>query len=1660
MSMVLSVFSQKAFREITLPDVGQMGSRPILLQKELFGIDKDIQLILIPEGQNWVLKPLKDCHLYGMDNRPLQKMNVENSAQVRIRTARGGTVSLLCFEQQTPFTVYRKYSLAGLPQITIGSSSKNVFLYHDPFVSDFHCRILLEHGRATLQDNSANGTFLNFQRVSGKTELKYGDSIRVMRLNLIYLGNMLAVNDCSGVTVSLNSLNPAEVETLCTEPTGDGESRVLFHRSPRNLKKLHTEPFEIEAPPDNRQSKEQPLAMLIGPSVTMSLPMVLGVGVSALASRASGAASSAYLYMGLITSISSAALASVWAVVNLHNSRKQRKQEENHRFERYGEYVIRMRDRIALAYRENADAIRDRYLSAEECCTLDEKSPLLWNRNPAFDDFLYTRLGIGDIPFQAEIQVPKERFTLLDDSLAEKPALVRENFQTLKDVPVTVDLQSQRLIGIAGGENRSGAISIAKVLIAQLASANCYTDVKIAIVYDESKDVDRGVWDFAKWLPHVWAGDKKIRYIATNEAEKGEVFYALSQILRRRSEEGEKASKKPRYILFVTDAAMLEGEMIAKFAYSREADLGITTIILSERPEDLPNECEFIIENDSIYEGIYSVRDGREYGTRLRYDRLADESLNQLAKNLGRVKVLETDEEGDIPDSISFLDMYGVSRPEELDVANRWRSSNSGASLRALIGFRGGNVPCYLDIHEKYHGPHGLLAGTTGSGKSETLQTYILSLALNFSPTDVGLFIIDYKGGGMANLFENLPHLIASVSNLSGNQVNRAMVSIKSENKRRMALFADFGVNNIIDYTALYKNGEASEPVPHLLIIIDEFAELKNDQPEFMKELISVAQVGRSLGVHLILSAQRTANAVDGNIWANCKFHLCLRVQDKQDSMDMLHRTEAAYLTQPGRCYLQVGNDEIFELFQSGYSRAPYDEEMGAGKMVIAQMLGATGKVELSGNYALSMRQEELRHRWVQELVSSLHQAEQEAGISVLAPGFTPLDSEVFLSEFYRAIQASHPDFEKSRFNSLRIADFCEIYAKVYDTCDAQRLVVSIIETAALEKKKLPELKGKTQMDAVIDHIAKVAAQEHIPPIPKLWLPLLPQHLFLEDMENCPTLENRSTFWTDKPRRFQLRAVIGKADDPENQAQFPVPVNFAEGGHHMLLGMVSTGKSTLAQTMVYSLAATYPPDLLNIYCLDFSSKMLSVFSDLPHVGAYLDEESIESQQIGKFFRLMARIMDERKEIFKGTSFEDYCNHNGWNVPAILIVIDNFGGMHGKIGEVYDSVLMRMVKEGLGLGIFLFITSNNIGMEELPNRIAENLRTGLALEMQDDFAYTSALRVIRPPVTPESRVRGRGLIYYGDRILEFQTALAARSEDGPTRNQEIETQVADLRKSWSGAVATPVPYIPKNPVRNDLTVLPAYRQALHNLRLLPIGYDNDSAEVYSLDLLSSHVFVIEGTRSSGKSNLMEHILRVCNERSERVYCIEIGGNQFSEEAEKSADGIFTDLAGLAELCRGIHEEIQGDRLQIRLKFSDPQTEEAFEASQQNTRINIFVKNLSELIHILTEDAEISDAADSSVMLDLLFGQRGRGYNIFIFLEAEDGMESEVVGSSLFQSAISYKNGIRFGGKLDSAYLSYDNVDYQFKQQVTRKGMGTIASSDPTEPVRRVLIPLVV
>ena len=351
-------------------------------------------------------------------------------------------------------------------------------------------------------------------------------------------------------------------------------------------------------------------------------------------------------------------------------------------------------------------------------------------------------------------------------------------------------------------------------------------------------------------------------------------------------------------------------------------DLGVTFVFFGDTYADIGQGCDFVVDIKDAQNGLLVDTADKNKSHSFTYKTVTDDQAKSIVKLLAPVYTEEISLEGTLVKNISLFKLLNILTVDDINLDANWHSSQVFKSMAAPIGVSKSGIVS-LDLHDKAHGPHGLVAGTTGSGKSEILQTYILSMALLFHPYEVGFVIIDFKGGGMVNQFKNLPHLVGAITNIDGKEIDRSLKSIKAELKKRQRLFADADVNHIDKYIKKFKAGEVTEPLPHLILIVDEFAELKADQPEFMKELISAARIGRSLGVHLILATQKPSGQVDDQIWSNSRFKLCLKVQDQADSNEVLKSPLAAEIKEPGRAYLQVGNNEIFELFQSAYSGAP-----------------------------------------------------------------------------------------------------------------------------------------------------------------------------------------------------------------------------------------------------------------------------------------------------------------------------------------------------------------------------------------------------------------------------------------------------------------------------------------------------------------------------------------------------------------------------------------------------------------------------------------------------------------------------------------------------------------------------------------------------------------
>ena len=1659
MSLILTFHSQEAYSEYALPAVHDQ-IHSIVLNRSVFRLHHNLEILLEEKSGAWYLLDSEHYTVRSAEDR--SESPLKDGEYFSILSPEGELLNVIVRDRGDSLVPYMKYRYARSGNISIGRSStcdiQYSFSYRGKeYISRSMATIRVSGDRVTIVDEGANGIYVGDHRVHGEEQIVCGDRIHIWGLDIILLNGQIAIRGdvpChirTGVLMTVDDTTPGS-RSSDSKPY----KKTLYHRAPRNMDVLSTEPIEIEAPPDPKTSKEMPLFLVIGPSMTMMIPMASGSILAIMAAMSSNGSPSITMFTGILVAVLSAIIGSVWAIVNLRYNRKVNAQDEAFRVNAYKEYLDRCEQEILQRVRFNTAVLNRQYPAASYCLSDDmERQNLLWSRNQTHEDFLIHRVGVGNIPLQAPILVPKERFSLVFDELKKVPAQLRDRYGMLQNVPISVDLLQNPLNGLVGGDNKEGAYAIAEALSAQIMANNCYPDVKLAYACEEEFTTAHR-FGFAAWLPHVWSSDKKARYIGGG-SEVSDLFYTLAGILRDRMETEEssvgekKVLYKPHFVLFVEDRALIENDPNGATLMEKGARYGFTIIILAATYEELPNACECILQKDSSFRGLLNTRTGER--TCVDFDPVDPAQLDAYARHLSNLEVNEIETGGDIPSAISFFDMYGVASPRQLGVENRWRRNRTYTSMKALVGQSAGGTPCYLDAHEKYHGPHGLVAGTTGSGKSETLQTYILSLAVNFSPEDVAFFLIDYKGGGMADLFKDLPHLTGSISNLSGNLINRAMVSIRSENRRRQQIFHDNGVNNINAYTMLYKNGEVKEPVPHLFIIIDEFAELKREQEEFMKGLISVAQVGRSLGVHLILATQKPSGTVDANIWSNARFKLCLRVQNREDSMDMLHRPDAAYLTQAGRTYLQVGNDELFELFQSGWSGAIYDDE-NQQKTELARMLTATGKTAMVGSYVKRRQQDQRAIQWTTQLVQ-LWQKANPAGTASTFEGDE-------ISRFLQALQEAEIDFPDTAYNRKILGNFRALYRKVsQDTLgwnilnDRQRAVY-IVNRSKAEKVKLPSQKEMTQLDAVCEYLKQLYESTPHPAVSRLWLPVLPTSMTIAQAAGKVAVdaEGMPAAWTSHRAAWELRTSIGYYDDPANQQQGVLEINFTRDGSAAVCGTGMSGKSTFLQSVVYGLITRYSPQYLSVYMLDFSSRMLQPFEEDPHVGGVLYAEDLES--MNKFFWLLGRMMEDRRKLFRGGNYWQYVKANGVVRPAVLICIDNMAAFREKTENRYDEELLRITRECSSLGIYFLISGGGFGAAEIPTRMRDFLPQVFALEQTDRYQYAELMGQTRVDTEPEAGIRGRGLAMVSGEPLEFQTLLAVAGDDDYRRGDQIRRECAAYAASWKGSCAQPVPRIPEDPDWARFSVDNRVRELLQGGRMLPYAYEEETAEIESIDLAGTYTWMVLGPKGAGKTSLLRNITRAAAAGGAEVFCVDMGRARLQAVAQETG---AAHISGYAEFFsfmkeRMIPEFVRRAGVKKELLAQGLEDEALFEAMRSEPLWFIVIDDLAEFAEQIYLPENAKDNVPGALN-NLL--QKGAESRIYFIAGMRPERRTDMYGKDVYDTFAGRKQGICLGGPASASRI-FDFNDLPFAEQNARAPLGT--GYIPTSERRRwhkVIVP---
>ena len=835
---------------------------------------------------------------------------------------------------------YKLYDISGIENKGITISNNNTEIsYNNSNLNDKYA--IIQRVNDSYRLSTYGFVFVNGERVYNEQILKNGDVIFIFGLRIILVikedKHYLYINNPANLVITTlplvidnsNKINKFDI------PQGENIEIPLYsendyyHKNPRFKSKINEFEITIDPPPEPKNSEGTPLLLTMIPMMLMSMTSLIS-GYNSFVALSNGDVSTRSALPSIVMAISMMITAMVWPIIMRAYNKHEK---EKYNYEREQKYTAYVQEKINLikneAINQKAKLI-DMYpstiVSSE---TILKKMTRLWERVIEDEDFLTVNLGNGTKEMNIKINYPSERFTMAEDHLKKLVTDVANKSEFLSDVPIELSLKQKDKVAIIGDIN--DGIKLMKQLLIQIMAFQSYDDLRI-VVFTNKENANH--WEFMKSLPYLWSNDKSIRYYGLNTEEDKEICYNLDAILNSRLESKEELISTPHYLILTDSYKTIRNFDFIKRLLDTDK-VGFNFIILSNKITSIPEQFKTFVNINKDGHGELVETTAGTKPIKFEADFKNNFDYEGISKVLSNLPIeISTDENGDLPDTLGFLEMYNVGKVEQLNSISRWSKSNPILSLHAPVGVGTNGEKIEIDLHEKYHGPHGLIAGMTGSGKSEFIITYILSMAINYDPREVQFILIDYKGGGLANILSNskykLPHLVGTITNLDSSEIKRSLASIESELKRRQAIFnkaRDISGESVIDiykYQKMYREGIVDEPVSHLFIISDEFAELKVQEPEFMSQLIQTARIGRSLGVHLILATQKPSGVVDSQIWSNTRFRVCLRVQEQSDSSEVIKRPDAAFLKQTGRFYFQVGFNESFVLGQSAWSGKQY----------------------------------------------------------------------------------------------------------------------------------------------------------------------------------------------------------------------------------------------------------------------------------------------------------------------------------------------------------------------------------------------------------------------------------------------------------------------------------------------------------------------------------------------------------------------------------------------------------------------------------------------------------------------------------------------------------------------------------------------------------------
>ncbi|HTI15356.1 MAG TPA: type VII secretion protein EccCa [Dictyobacter sp.] len=727
------------------------------------------------------------------------------------------------------------------------------------------------------------------------------------------------------------------------QPQGSIAQKTLFHIPARDYPPRLKDEEIVIIPPPMQEQKQGGAATWVQAIV----PIVGTLGgalfmVTSLVSRAGGN-SALFLVLAIALPVITIGTSLATNFVKRWVIKKQQRTAHNAYMDYLGVWRVRLRELADQQHQINTRL----YPNLPKLVELVKKRQHLWERRSEDHDFLDVSIGRGPTPLHQNIrfELQNDPMTKYDPELRARAEALIADYHHIDEEPTVIPLRTMGTLTIAG--SLATARALVRSMLCQVITFQSPKDVRIVTFFPQNSAHE---WSWLKWLPHT----QRLRHIKTGKNQLSEALCLLAdnpvdctdilvnqikpELERRRklSEDNQQELSLLPHLLLVIDSYTLQGPLAQipeLYELMRDAEkLGATVICVVADQGDEPSETNARI---TITPDEWVSFEVASYGGRRLQGIVPNKAdvanAEDMARSLAPIIVAGEGSDDDLSQDVRLLDLLDIHSAELVNTSQTWHARERETTLRVPVGQREKSKALIVDLKEaseKGDGPHGLVIGATGSGKSELLRTLVISQAIAHDPHTVNFVFVDFKGGASFADLANLPHVAGMVTNLENEPslIDRMRDSLQGELRRRQTMLREAGnLDNVQQYQAKWRtNPKAMKPMPHLLLIVDEFAELLANRSDFLDLFITIGRVGRSLGIHLLLATQRLEEGRLKGLESYIRYRICLRTFSAAESTTVLGRPDAYYLpSAPGVGYLKIDANTPVR-FKTALITSPY----------------------------------------------------------------------------------------------------------------------------------------------------------------------------------------------------------------------------------------------------------------------------------------------------------------------------------------------------------------------------------------------------------------------------------------------------------------------------------------------------------------------------------------------------------------------------------------------------------------------------------------------------------------------------------------------------------------------------------------------------------------